>query len=184
MAKEKKVNRARANALWRDVDIAQDFDLGEDRAEDVDISDFNMPGMLRYSANVNYARHLMRLSDSLKPVERRILYTMKLHGLRPGRKEKSISVQGAVTKLHPHGGSSIYDTMINMAQYWKKQIPLISVDGAIGTEVSAIYAADRYTEASIGQYAWDCFFKDYDDDCVQTMFSTAGNMYEPVSLPS
>lgn len=184
MAKEKKVNRARANALWRDVDIAQDFDLGEDRAEDVDISDFNMPGMLRYSANVNYARHLMRLSDSLKPVERRILYTMKLHGLRPGRKEKSISVQGAVTKLHPHGGSSIYDTMINMAQYWKKQIPLISVDGAIGTEVSAIYAADRYTEASISQYAWDCFFKDYDDDCVQTMFSTAGNMYEPVSLPS
>ena len=182
MAKENK--RSQNRALWKDVDIKNDFLEASDDAEDIDISDYNKPNMVLYMANVNYARHLLRLSDSLKPVERRILYTMYLHGLRPGKFEKSISVQGSVTKIHPHGGASIYDTMINMAQYWKKQIPLLDIDGSIGTEVSAICAADRYTEASLSQYAWDCFFKDFDPDCVQTIFSTAGNIMEPVSLPS
>lgn len=181
MAKNEK---SKSNALWKDVDIKTDFAYGEEQAEDVDLTARSKPNMTIYTANVNYARHLMRLSDSLKPVERRILFTMYLHKLRPGNFEKSLSVQGSVTKIHPHGGSSIYDTMINMAQYWKKQIPLISIDGSYGTEVSAVYAADRYTEASISQYAWDCFFKDYDVDCVQSMFNTAGSIYEPVSLPS
>lgn len=187
MAKSKSRNKFDAkknNALWRDVDITKDFTESEENIEEVDISDFNKPNMIIFAANVNYSRHLMRLSDSLKPVERRILYTMKLHGLRPGKKEKSNSVQGAVAKIHPHGDASVYNTMINMAQYWKKQIPLIKVYGAIGSEVSATYAADRYTECSISQYAWDCFFRDYDDDCVQTIFNTAGSVYEPVSLPS
>lgn len=185
MASSKKNSgRAAANALWKDVDIQNDFEYGESLAENMDISAYNKPRMTLYAANVNYARHLMRLSDSLKPVERRILYTMYLHGLRPGKYEKSLSVQGSVTKIHPHGGASIYETMINMAQYWKKQIPLINIYGSYGTEVSATYAADRYTEASISQYAWDCFFKDYDADCVQSIFSTSGNIYEPVSLPS
>ena len=136
MAKENK--RSQNRALWKDVDIKNDFLEASDDAEDIDISDYNKPNMVLYMANVNYARHLLRLSDSLKPVERRILYTMYLHGLRPGKFEKSISVQGSVTKIHPHGGASIYDTMINMAQYWKKQIPLLDIDGSIGTEVSAI----------------------------------------------
>ena len=170
--------------LWEGIDVIKDFEYGEDHAEDIEIGDYNQEKMLIYSANVNYARMMVRLSDSLKPVERRALYTMYLQGLRPGTKKKSISVVGAVTELHPHGGASVYGTLIGMSQYWKRQCPLIRVYGQGGTEVSAIYAADRYTEISISQYAWDCFFKDYDPDCVQTIFNTSANKDEPVSLPT
>ena len=62
--------------LWEGIDAKKDFHDGEDSAENIDISDYNLPGMIIYSANVNYARQLVRLSDSLKPVERRILFTM------------------------------------------------------------------------------------------------------------
>lgn len=182
--KPTKAQMAAANRLWKDVDIAKDFDEMEDVIESEEVGEYNLPKMILYSANVNYARQLVRLSDSLKPVERRILYTMYRQGLRPGTKKKSISITGAVTEIHPHGGASVYDTLIGMAQYWKKQLPMIRVFGSYGTEVNSIYAADRYTEACLTQYAWDCFFKDYDDDCVQSIFSTTGNRFEPVSLPS
>lgn len=184
MAKSDKKSEAGAKFLWKDVDIAKDFESAEDTVESVELGPYDKEKMVIFSANINYARQLTRLSDSLKPVERRILYTMYMHGLKPGNKKKSISVTGAVTEIHPHGGASAYATMIGMSQYWKKQIPLIRVYGSYGTEVSAIYAADRYTEMCMTQYAWDCFFKDFDPDCVQMIFSTSGNRDEPVSLPS
>lgn len=182
MAKNKKDDGA--SYLWQDVDITKDFDEANEHIEEVELAPYDREKMLLFSANVNYARQLSRLSDSLKPVERRILYTMYQHGLRPGNKKKSISVTGAVTEIHPHGGASAYATMVGMSQYWKRQLPLIRLYGSGGTEVSAIFAADRYTEMCMTQYAWDCFFKDFDPDCVQMIFSTSGNRYEPVSLPS
>lgn len=184
MAKDKKVNRAAANLLWQGVNIAKDFDEAADSVEIADIGSYNKEGMILYSANVNYARQLLRLSDSLKPVNRRILFTMYSLGMRPGMKKKSISVVGSTTEIHPHGGASVYDSMVTMSQYWKYQCPLLRFYGQAGTETNAAYAADRYTEVSMSQYAYDCFFKDYDPDCVQTIFSTAANKYEPVSLPS
>jgi len=170
--------------LWKDVNIAKDFDEAEDSVESVDLAPYDKEKMILYSANINYARQLIRLSDSLKPVQRRGLYTMYLHGLRPGQKKKSISITGAVTEIHPHGGASVYASMVGMSQYWKMPMPLIRIYGSGGTEVNSTYAADRYTEMCLTPYAWDCFFKDYDPDCVQMMFSTSGNRYEPVSLPS
>lgn len=184
MAKEKKVDRSAANLLWKGVDITKDFDEAADTIENVDLGEYNKERMIIYSANVNYARQLLRLSDSLKPVNRRILFTMYSQGMRPGVKKKSISVVGATTEIHPHGGASVYDTMVTMSQYWKYQCPMLRFYGQAGTETNAAYAADRYTEVSMSQFAWDCFFKDYDPDCVQTIFSTAANKYEPVSLPS
>lgn len=170
--------------LWRDVDITKDFDTAQDSAENVLIDEYNRANMTIFSANVNLARQLMRLSDSLKPVERRALFTAYSLGIRPGNKKKSIAMVGAVTEIHPHGGASVYASMINMGQYWKRQIPLLRFYGSIGTEVSEIYAADRYTEVSMSQYAWDCFFKDYDPECVQMIFNTSGSRMEPVYLPS
>ena len=181
---KKKVDRAAAAMLWKDVDIKKDFDEASDSVEEADIGAFNQERMVLYSANVNYARQLLRLSDSLKPVNRRILYTMYSQGLRPGMKRKSISVEGATTEIHPHGGASVYDSMVTMSQYWKYQCPLLKFFGQAGTETNSAYAADRYTEVSMSQYAFDCFFKDYDPDCVQTIWSTSANKYEPVSLPS
>ena len=180
MAKKK----GAGSKLWDGVDINADFEEGLARAEEVDIAEFNKEKMTLFSANINYARQLMRLSDSLTPVQRRILYTLYQLQLKPGHKKKSISAKGGVTEIHPHGGDSVYATIVGMAQYWKMPIPLIKMYGSYGTEVSAIYAADRYTELNMSQYAWDCFFKDYDSDCVQSIFNTAAGRNEPVSIPS
>lgn len=170
--------------LWSEIDIAKDFQAALDTVEEVDIGEHNREGMVLFSANINYARQLSRLSDSLKPSYRRILYMMYCQGLKGGSKKKSVSVSGSVTDIHPHGGAAVYATIIGMSQYWKMPIPLIRIIGTNGTEVSKIYSADRYTEATMSDYAWDCFFKDYDSDCVPMQFNTSGNRYEPVSLPS
>lgn len=176
--------KSKSNKLWADIDINKDFYKGLEMAEDVEIDEYNRENMIIFSANVNYARQLPRLSDSLKPVQRRILYTLYLHGLKNGKKKKSVTITGAVTEIHPHGGASVYATNIGMAQYWKMAVPLIRVYGSYGTMTDSVYAADRYTEISMSDYAYSCFFRDYDEDCVQTIFNTTGNRHEPVSLPS
>lgn len=169
--------------LWDGISD-DDFVQALDDAEEVDLGEFNEEHMIIFSANVNYARQLLRLSDSLKPSHRRILYMMYKNSLRNGAKKKSISVVGSTTDIHPHGGASIYETMIGLGQYWKMPVPLVKIIGSFGTEVSQIYAADRYTEITMSDYAWDCFFKDFDPDCVQMIWNTAGARNEPVSLPS
>lgn len=181
MAKKKDlVNRE----LWGEIDINKDFLEALENVDEVDMADYNEQNMLLFSANINYARHMLRLSDSLKPVHRRILYTMYKSSLYHKSKKKSISVTGSTTEIHPHGGASVYGTMVGLGQYWKTPIPLVDIVGSYGTEVSGIYAADRYTEITMSDYAWKCFFQDFDAECVQMMFNTAGNVEEPVALPS
>lgn len=178
-----KAQRKASNKLWEGI-TDQDFYQGLENAEELDLPSYDEEKMIIFSANINYARQFLRLSDSLKPSHRRILYMMYCNGLKNGNKKKSISVVGSTSDIHPHGGASIYETMIGMAQYWKMPVPLIKIIGSFGTEVSGIYAADRYTEASMTDYAWDCFFKDFDPDTVQMIWSTSGGRLEPVSLPS
>lgn len=180
MAKKANVNRE----LWEGIDINKDFQDALKNVEEVDLADYNEQNMLLFSANVNYARHLLRVSDSLKPVHRRILYTMYRNSLFHKNKKKSISMVGSTTDIHPHGGASVYGTMVGLGQYWKTPIPLVNIIGSYGTEVSAVYAADRYTEITMSDYAWKCFFQDFDSECVEMMFNTAGSIYEPVALPS
>lgn len=184
MAKKGKGQSAASKKLWDGIDIDKDFQAALEEVDEVELGDYNTEKMVVFSANVNYARHLLRLSDSLKPVHRRVLFMMYCQALRSGNKKKSISVVGSVTDIHPHGGASVYATMVGLGQYWKMPVPLLKIIGSFGTEVSGIYAADRYTEVTMSDYAWDCFFKDYDPDCVQMIRSTSGNRDEPVSLPS
>lgn len=171
------------NKMWSDIEEI-DFINALYNVEEEEIDDYNEEKMILFSANINYARQLMRLSDSLTPVKRRILYTMYLLGNKPGRKTKSAMIVGKCMELHPHGDSSIYSTLVNMTQYWKNPVPYIKGKGSFGSEVMDTYAHQRYTEAELSDYAWNCFFKDYDEECVQTILNTTVGNPEPVSLPS
>ena len=166
--------------LWEGV-IENDFNE-ERNLEEVDIADYDLEHMTLYSSNVNLFRQIIRLSDSLKPVERRILYALYLAKAFPGHKLKSTMIGGYTAVYHCHGDS--YPAMVGMAQSWKKPCPLIEGKGNFGNAAGELYAANRYTEASMSKYAKECFFDDYDEDCVEMIFNSASDLYEPMSLPA
>src|SRR5215203_6559349 len=93
---------------------------GQERIEDVDVSTEMQGSFLEYAYSVIYSRAIPDARDGLKPVQRRILYQMHEMGLRPDRAHvKCGRVVGDVMgKLHPHGDSAIYDTLVRMAQPW------------------------------------------------------------------
>lgn len=81
--------------------------------------------------------------------------------------------------------SSIYKSLVGMSQVWKRPVPLIQGKGNFGNDAfPESYAHSRYTEATLSKYAYECFFEDYDEDCVETIFNTAIDGPEPLSLPA
>ncbi len=180
----KKEDKARIR-LWDGV--TEDAYINESNIEDKEMGSFNLEKMSIYALNATCSRHILDAVDSLKPVERRILYAMYLSGAYTkgnGGKRKSQSIVGETNKFHPHGGNTIYDTMVGMAQYWKRGIPLIVVHGSKGDPTIKKFAAERYTEVTISPYAYECFFEDFDKESVE--MCTASNMEDmmPVNLPS
>lgn len=167
--------------LWDGI-YENDF-TKEKNLELTDIGEYDLKHMTLFGSNVNLFRQIIRLSDSLKPVERRILYALYQAKAFPGKKLKSTMITGYTAVYHCHGDS--YPSLVGMAQPWKKQCPLIDGKGNFGNAAfSEMYAADRYTEASMSQYAKECFFDDYDEDCVEMLFNGASDRYEPMSLPA
>ena len=168
------------NRLW---DGIGEPEFVEENYEEVDIADYDLKNMTLFSSNINVFRQIIRLSDSLKPVERRILYAMYKARALPGHKLKSNMISGLTAVYHCHGDS--YPAMVGMAQSWKKQCPLIDGKGNFGNPAYPdMYGAQRYTEACMSQYAKECFFDDYDDDCVEMIFNSASDRDEPMSLPA
>ena len=119
----------------------------EERILDVDVSDEMRTSYLEYAYSVIYSRALPDARDGLKPVQRRILYSMAEMGIRPDRGHvKSSRVVGDVMgKFHPHGDSAIYDALVRMAQPWSMRVPLIDGHGNFGS-LDDGPAAMRYTE--------------------------------------
>ena len=185
MAKQKKDKR-KYDSLWDGI-TEKDFINEEDNIIDEDIADYDRQAMIYFSQNVNLLRHLPRLADSLKPVERRGLCALYNTRTLPDAKQKKSSRIVAETMLsHAHGDGSIYGTLAGMVQPWKNPVPLIDgVDTNFGNdEHPSGYAQMRYTEMKMSKYAYECFFKDYDEDCIETVFNTAKDDYEPLALPS
>src|SRR3984893_13952312 len=122
---------------------------------------------LRYSMSVIIDRALPDVRDGLKPVHRRILYSMNEEGLRSSaRHRKSANVVGAVMgKYHPHGDSSIYDAMVRMAQPWAMRYMLVNGQGNFGSMDGDPPAAMRYTEAKMAHVA-DELLADIDKETV------------------
>ncbi|MGH7238660.1 MAG: DNA gyrase subunit A, partial [Candidatus Saccharimonadales bacterium] len=122
---------------------------------------------LRYSMSVIIDRALPDVRDGLKPVHRRILYTMNRDGLRSSaRHRKSATVVGAVMgDFHPHGDAAIYDSMVRLAQDWSMRYPLVNGQGNFGSMDGDPPAAMRYTEAKMARLA-DELLADIDKETV------------------
>lgn len=140
---------------------------------------------LRYSMSVIIDRALPDVRDGMKPVHRRILYSMNEEGLRSGaRHRKSANVIGAVMgRYHPHGDVAIYDAMVRLAQPWALRYPLIDPQGNFGSMDGDPPAAMRYTEARMARLA-DELLADIDKETVDFRDNYDGTTVEPTVLPA
>jgi DNA gyrase subunit A len=149
------------------------------------VEDVMEDSYLRYSMSVIIDRALPDVRDGLKPVHRRILYTMGEQGLRPGGKfAKSARIAGEVMgKYHPHGDSAIYDSMVRLAQDWTMRYTLVDGQGNFGSMDGDPAAASRYTEARLGRPGNE-LLNDLDKDTVDFRDNYDGSEQEPVVLPA
>lgn len=140
---------------------------------------------LRYSMSVIIDRALPDVRDGLKPVHRRILFSMGEQGMRPGGKfTKSARIVGDVMgKYHPHGDSAIYDSMVRLAQDWTMRYTLVNGQGNFGSMDGDPAAASRYTEARLDK-AGNELLTDLDKDTVDFRDNYDGSEREPVVLPA
>lgn len=140
--------------------------------------------MIPYSEHVILERALPRVEDGLKPVQRRILYVMYEQGLTPDKPfKKSANIVGeTMAKYHPHGDSSIYDTMVRMAQDFVMRAPLVDGHGNFGSIDGDSAAAFRYTEARMAPLALE-LLRDIEKDTVKWTLNFDDTRKEPDILP-
>ncbi|MEX2582516.1 MAG: DNA gyrase subunit A [Gemmatimonadota bacterium] len=148
------------------------------------IEDEMKQSFLDYSMSVIVQRALPDVRDGLKPVHRRILYSMHESGLSPARPfKKSATVVGDVLgKYHPHGDSAVYDAMVRMVQDFSLRYPLITGQGNFGSIDGDSAAAYRYTEARLAPIATD-LLADIDRETVDFVPNFDDRLKEPVVLP-
>ena len=139
---------------------------------------------LDYSMSVITARAVPDIRDGLKPVQRRLLYDMDDLHVHHDRKEmKSARITGdCMGRFHPHGDSSIYETMVVMSQDFKRSVPLVDGKGNFGSIEGDTAAAYRYTEARLQKFTDEVFLKDIDKS-VDFVPTYANTETEPVVLP-
>jgi DNA gyrase subunit A len=140
---------------------------------------------LRYSMSVIVSRALPDVRDGMKPVHRRILYSMEKNGWKPGSKfVKSARITGDVMgKYHPHGDTSIYDAMVRLAQDWSTRYLLVDGQGNFGSMDGDPPAAQRYTEARMAK-AGQALLEDIDKETVPFRENYDGSEMEPEVLPA
>ena len=161
------------------------LDLTSGSVVDVSIDERMEQAFLDYSMSVIVSRALPDVRDGLKPVQRRILYSMWESGLRPDRPyRKCASAVGEVMKTyHPHGDSSIYDALVRMAQDFTTREPLVDGHGNFGSIDGDPPAAMRYTEARLSPLAME-LLEGIDEDTVDEVENYDGYDTEPVVLPA
>jgi len=138
-----------------------------------------------YSMSVIVSRALPDVRDGLKPVHRRVLFGMRELGVLANRSyKKSARIVGEVLgKYHPHGDTSVYDTMVRMAQQWSLRYPLVDGQGNFGSVDGDSPAAMRYTEARLRRIAEDAMI-DLDKDTVDFQFNFDDTLEEPTVMPT
>lgn len=157
----------------------------EKRDFPVNIEDIMHTAYLQYSLSVNVGRAIPDVRDGLKPCNRRILYAMRQLGLMKSRPHmKSARVVGEVIgKYHPHGDSSVYDTLVRMAQDFSMRMPLIDGQGNFGSIDGDPPAAYRYTECRMERFTEE-LLSDIDKDTVNMIPTFDENTTEPEVLPA
>ena len=151
----------------------------------VDISEEMRRSYLDYAMSVIVSRALPDVRDGLKPVHRRIIYSMYENGYdynRPFRKSARI-VGDVLGKYHPHGDSSVYEAMVRMAQPFSMRVPMVDGQGNFGSMDGDGAAAMRYTEARLAKVA-HALIEDIDEDTVDFMPNYDESLQEPTVLPA
>lgn len=155
------------------------------RVEPVDLQLEMQRSYLDYAMSVIVGRALPDVRDGLKPVHRRVLYAMFDGGYRPDRSHSKCSriVGDVMGQYHPHGDSSIYDTVVRLAQPWALRYPLIDGQGNFGSPGNDRAAAMRYTECRLAPLAME-MVRDIDKDTVDFSPNYDGKTQEPDILPA
>ena len=163
------------------TDLPDDF---EEHVLDVDVREEMRASFLEYAYSVIYSRALPDARDGLKPVQRRILFTMAEMGIRPDRGHvKSARVVGEVMgRLHPHGDGAIYDALVRMVQPWALRVPLIDGHGNFGS-LDDPPAAMRYSECRMAAAALP-MTASIDEETVDFKPNYDGRETEPTVLPA
>jgi DNA gyrase subunit A len=159
--------------------------IREDSIKNVDIVDEMKKSYIDYSMSVIVGRALPDVRDGLKPVHRRILYTMEDLGVRADRAYvKSARIVGdTMGKYHPHGDAAIYDTMARLAQDFSTRYLLVDGQGNFGSVDGDSPAAMRYTEARMSKITGE-MLRDINKDTVNFTDNYDGSLKEPVVLPA
>ncbi|MEQ9824810.1 MAG: DNA gyrase subunit A [Puniceicoccaceae bacterium] len=161
------------------------MDNPNERIFSTNITDIMQTAYIDYSMSVIVSRALPDARDGLKPVQRRILYAMFREGLLHNRPfDKCAGVVGEVLKnYHPHGDSSVYDTLVRMAQSWVMRYPLIDPQGNFGSVDGDPPAAYRYTESRLREIAED-LLRGIDENTVDFVPNYKESTTEPTVLPT
>ncbi len=160
------------------------IDLVGGRVEPVELEDEMQRSFLEYAMSVIVERALPDVRDGLKPVHRRILYSMMESGVTPANPHRKCArvVGDVMGRYHPHGDAAIYDTLVRMAQDFSYRYELIDGHGNFGSVDGDRAAAMRYTEARLAQVAIE-LLDDIRKETVDFVDNYDGSMQEPVALP-
>ncbi len=158
---------------------------GAANIQPVNIEEEMRRSYLDYALSVIIGRALPDVRDGLKPVHRRILYTMQQMGLQPNRATRKCAriVGDTMGKYHPHGNLAVYDALVRMAQPFAMRYPLVDGQGNFGSVDGDPPAADRYTEARLARVA-TALLEDLDKDTVDFRENYDGSETEPDVLPA
>src|SRR5438876_7526304 len=158
---------------------------GAANIQPVNIEEEMRRSYLDYSLSVIIGRALPDVRDGLKPVHRRILYTMQQMGLQPNRATRKCAriVGDTMGKYHPHGNLALYDALVRMAQPFAMRYPLVDGQGNFGSVDGDPPAADRYTEARLSRVATS-LLEDLDKDTIAFSENYDGSEKQPDVLPT
>ncbi len=156
-----------------------------DKIVTAEISETMKSSYIDYAMSVIVARALPDVRDGLKPVHRRILYSMNEMGLEPNKAHKKCAriVGDTMGKYHPHGDAAIYDALVRLAQDFSMRYPLVDGHGNFGSIDGYQAAAPRYTEARLSRISLE-MLADIDKNTVDFQPNYDGDFMEPVVLPS
>lgn len=173
-------------ACFFNLKKTEDFTMAEgEKLIPINIEDEMKSAYIDYSMSVIVSRALPDVRDGLKPVHRRVLFGMHELGVRSNSShKKSARIVGEVLgKYHPHGDTSVYDTMVRMAQEWSLRYMLVDGQGNFGSVDGDSPAAMRYTEARMRKIA-DDMLADIDKDTVDHQLNFDDSLKEPTVLPT
>ena len=156
-----------------------------DKVHEVDLKKTMEQSYIDYAMSVISARALPDVRDGLKPVQRRVLYSMIELNNGPDKPHRKCAriVGDTMGKYHPHGDSSIYEALVVMAQDFKKGLPLVDGHGNFGSIEGDGAAAMRYTEARLQKITQEVYLKDMDKNVVDFVPNFDETEKEPAVLP-